>query len=470
MWSGRAGCGTAGTRWITTAGCVGSWWGTAAIAAWRYATYDYNLYFDRAHYADRLLLVALVGLIWYRPIFLLPFVLELSAVVWQLDYPLVGQHPWTHMHLIMGVLVLSLAAFLLHAATGSRKTANYVFVLLCLIAAIYWWGGFNKVRMGWLTHGHLYLMTLSAYANGWLGHLPSETVVSYAHFLRWFDWPMIAFTVVIEVLIMFVWWRRWTVLFSLAGWVAFHLAVFATTGMFFWLWIAMETFLLVWLMRSKLLKEAPVYTANHLVLSTALVVTGILWTRPTNLSWFDTPMCYTYRFEAVGESGRKYPLPTATFAPYDNAFTLGNFKYLNPDPGVVHIWGVTQHLPTAERLVKIDHPDQALALEAEIGTSIYDPAKAARLDDFIGRFFANFNDRGHKHTALSIVHAPRHLCNTSPHEDFIGQERIERVDVHHVTTFYNGQTYKVVRDHVIHSVPIPVTLPQAARFSPADST
>ena len=49
--------------------------GVTALTAWTFATYDLNLYANQDHHLDRLLLVALAVGVWWRPGFVLPFLL-----------------------------------------------------------------------------------------------------------------------------------------------------------------------------------------------------------------------------------------------------------------------------------------------------------------------------------------------------------------------------------------------------------
>ncbi len=97
---------------------------SAFVMAWSFSTYDYNLFFDRGHAVDRLLLIGLLPLIWWRPVFVLPFLAVLIPVIWQFDHPL-GGYSWTDKSMVVRVLILFSAALVMLAMTRSRRTSDF---------------------------------------------------------------------------------------------------------------------------------------------------------------------------------------------------------------------------------------------------------------------------------------------------------------------------------------------------------
>ena len=299
----------------------------AALLAWPFSTYGYNFYFDQGHYADRALLVVLLALVWLRPVFIYPFVLLAYAVMWQLAEPVsIGGSVFAHKLQVLHVLNLFAAAFLLYAATGWNKTRDFLFLTCCLVAAAYWEAGLTKLKIDWLSYGHLYRLPLAAYAHGWLGFLDPEAVLGFARLLVWIDWPMRLIVLAIELGCLFFLWRRPLSAALLVAVVIFHAGVFALYGFLFWTWMLLDLALLVLLLRERRAERLGIYGRPQLLLSVLLIAAAAVWARPPQLGWFDTRLSYTYRFEAVGASGRHYPLPAQFFAPYEDAFTIAAFR------------------------------------------------------------------------------------------------------------------------------------------------
>ncbi len=57
------------------------------LATWLGSTYDYNLFFNQAHYGDRFSLILLGILIAWRPVFVFSFLLLLLGIFYQFSYP-----------------------------------------------------------------------------------------------------------------------------------------------------------------------------------------------------------------------------------------------------------------------------------------------------------------------------------------------------------------------------------------------
>ncbi|MDX1531303.1 MAG: hypothetical protein R3362_07240, partial [Rhodothermales bacterium] len=118
----------------------------AGALAWAAATYGYNAYFDQLHAVDRLLLVALLPLVVWRPVFVWAFLLVLFPVLWQFHVP-IGGASWAEPFLLIRVLMVLGVAYLFRALTGRLRGADVVFVLCCLVAAHYWVSGVGKVEL-----------------------------------------------------------------------------------------------------------------------------------------------------------------------------------------------------------------------------------------------------------------------------------------------------------------------------------
>ena len=130
---------------------------------------------------------------------------------------------------------------MLRALSGRNWTRELIFAAGCLIAAQYWGSGLGKLRLHWIGHPHLDLLVFGAYANGWLGDWPSESIVKFSQLLAPATVPMMLFTLLIEWGAILLFWRRGAAIALLLGFALFHLGVFAVSGMFFWKWIVVVT-------------------------------------------------------------------------------------------------------------------------------------------------------------------------------------------------------------------------------------
>lgn len=422
----------------------------AFIAAWAFSTYDYNLYFDQSHYADRLLLLLLAGLLCWRPVFVFPFLLLLVTIIAQFNHP-IGSFSWSEPILLVRVLVLFGAAFLIRLLTGHLRSADFLFVLCCLIASHYWVSGFGKLQLGWFMQDHIYYLLPATYANGWLGFMEPETVAALTRRLSWLNGPMKAGTLLIECGALVSLWRRGLFRGFLVAWIALHLGIFFVTGICFWKWMVLDAAVwFVFFRRNS--PRIPIFTRNHFLLALILIGGGARWFRPVELAWYDTRASYTYRFEAHGESGAVYALPPSFFAPYDYQFTLSNFGYLTRQPHLYIVWGATQQRAVANALVHATSPGDVWALEAEFGATTFDPRRSATFNNFLQRFVGDWNRRTSRSAWWAWLQAPPQLWTFPRSVSFRAREQIQRVVVYQVTSLYDGEHVADIRKRAVREI------------------
>ena len=431
------------------------------ILAWAFSTYDYNLYFDHAHLADRLVLLGLGAAVLWRPVFVWAFVPLAVAMMWQFSYP-IGHFSVAQPFVLVRMLLIFGGAWALRAMTKRSWSAECVFLCVTVLASAYLRCGWGKLALdadasgwfNWLNHGHIYFLLFATHANGWLGHLDSETIASIALRVSKLDPLMVAGTILLECGAVFALLQRRILMGFLAGWIAFHLCVFGLSGIFFWKWILVEAALLSMFFARGSRRAFPIFTRGFVWLSIPLIIGGMWWYRPTNLAWFDSPLSYTYRFIGTGESGAQYPLPPVVFAPYDYQFTLGNFHYLADASGLDVTWGAIWNRNVVDRLLTPVSLPEVEALEATHGRNRYDPRGAERLDAFLDTFLSNYYRRQSKTTPLSVVAAPHHLWSVSPPGAYRAEEPLREVEIHQSTGYFDGESFRELRDRIIRRVPI----------------
>ncbi len=429
----------------------------AALMAWPLATYGYNYYFDQGHYFDRALVVVLVPLIYYRPIFIYPFLLVAFPLMWQFHQPAIsaGAH-LAHKLQVLHVLTLFAAVFLIHAVTGNRRMQGFFFLTCCLVAAAYWVPALTKIERNWVTYGHLYRMPLAAYAHGWLAFLEPSTIVRFAKAVAWFDWPMRIFTLVVEGGCLLFLWRRSVSIALLIGVIVFHLGVFALYGYLMWTWILLDVALLIVLVRDWSACKIDIYSRHHLIISALFIGFASYWCSPSSLGWYDTRITYNYRYEVVGESGKRYTLHGRFLEPYGDPLTMSNFGYLPEDHSLlVYPYGITGNRLIAERLTETKTAEEVFALEAELGDRRHDTERAAQFYGFITRYLTNWNARGEKAVALYALHPPVQFWSSGRGEVYRGAEPIREVSIKEVTTLFDEDRLIEIRSLELAKLPIP---------------
>jgi hypothetical protein len=424
--------------------------GVAIMLAWIFATYDYNFYLDRAHWLARLLLVGVVPLIFWRPAFVALFLFLLLPIGHQFFHPF-GGWSWAATMLPIRILFLFLSLACLRVVTRRVGLADFVFVLCCMVAAHYWVSGLQKVRFGWVSVDYIGFLLASTYANGWLGFLGPETIGKLIRGLLVLNVSMKIGTLAVECGALVVLWKRRTLRWFLIAAIGFHCAIFTLTGIGFWPWIVVDALILFLFFR----RGGPVlrmFTAPHFVVSVILIAGCSIWFRPQSLAWLDARATYTYRFEAEGANGRAHRLPAAFFTPFEFQFTLVAFRFLVDAPRLPISWGATGNRELAEQLNRATTADQILDLEATVGQNTFDPGRAAAFDHFMREFVTHWQNREGRGRRIPLLAAPVTLWTFPRRDPALGGERIRRVLVYEILSWYDGENYSVIRERVVREI------------------
>ena len=426
--------------------------GVTAVPAWALSCYARNLYLDQLHLADRLLIVALWAAIVWRPLFVLPFALAAVGMAGQFVIPL-GFISWTEMGVLVRFPVLFGAFWIVRTVAPRRESDVFVFAWCCLLAATYWTSGLGKLRVGWLTHPHVHLLLLGAYANGWLAFLEPKVVERTTRIVAALAWPLMLFTLVVECGSLVMLWRRWTLVgfFILAA--AFHLGAFAMTGIFFWKWMLVDAMLLTYLLTGHRLARLSIFTSGRFALSVVAILASPLWVPSENLTWFDTPLTYSLELEGVDARGASHVLPAGFFRPYGDAIVLGPAGTAPPHPKITRGMGVTMDRSLAEALEAARSPESVFAIEQARGTVRVDSAATAAFDDFVGTYAANARCASERDPViLRIVGVPRHLWTFPLDADLPCGVKLERVRVFERTTFFDGTQLRLIRRLLLREI------------------
>lgn len=429
---------------------------TTAILTWVYSTYDFNLYFNEAHHLDRFLLIITGILIYWRPIFILFFLTSLLTIIGQFE--VLSGFSMATAFLLVRILIMFLSFFVLTLLGRTFRFNDFLFLIVCLVAANYFISGLGKLNIEWIMNDHINYLIPTTYTNGWLYHMNSESISEMTDFFGWFNIPLKIYVILIECGFLFffinlTWGRA-----LMVGAIILHLGIFAFSGIFFHMWILILITLLFFIFRKKYIHSEEVFNKKYFLIGIVLIVGGILWCSPMRLAWLDVPMNYTYKFQAENENGELFELPPNFFSPYDYQFTLGNFKYLNPEPLLPIVWGTTGTSTSISQFFNTQHSNvEIFDFEKRRGAIFENDRRKKDFNKFIKQYMFNWNQRPQERVYWHYAKAPR-LLWTFPKEAFAKEKhKIKRVIVTEVTTYYSETDgYNELRRREISSIPIKV--------------
>lgn len=428
----------------------------AAVLAWVFGTYAYNYYYDRPHHLERALVLALVPLVFWRPVFSFVLLLLCFSIGWQFAYP-IGGFSWAAPILLLRVILLFAAFWFVRAFTPRAHTADFLFLLFCLVAGHYWVSGLGKLQLGWLGADTIGYLLPATYANGWLVFLPTERIAAITRVLVSLNWPMKLATLLVECGALFALWRRGSLRWLLYGAIALHAGIFLLTGIFFWHWIVLDALLIGLFLRARR-PALPFFTTPHFALSLLLIGLGSQWFRAQRLAWRDAPVSYSYRIYAEAMDGRSYALPPAILAPYDYQFTLSPFRYLVPAPRLPITWGAAPpHVAAALR--NANTADRVFALEAEIGENRYSDARAETFDEFVRMFVTRWHAGSGATEWWRPLKAPPLLWTFPRADPHIPPDRIVRLVVREKTSLFDGTDYLEIREITVRTLDVAAAPP-----------
>ncbi|AHE53351.1 hypothetical protein [Sphingomonas sanxanigenens] len=133
--------------------------------------------------------------------------------------------------------------------------------------------------------------------------------------------------------------RRWLLLATLS-FDLFHIIVWASLGLLFWKWIALNLIIVAALTRV----DERDWTALPRWTCIAFVIAGMAMFRTATLAWYETPGFATPHFEAVMDDGTRHRIPNAYFNSSSYQVSQGRLwwpggkDHFNPS-----IWGSVLH-------------------------------------------------------------------------------------------------------------------------------
>ena len=180
--------------------------------------------------------------------------------------------------------------------------------------------------------------------------------------------------------------------------------------------------------------------------------------RPVILAWYDSPMAFQFRIEAVGAGGTSYEVTPAMLAPYDLPLAQGRFYFLTDVPMLVNCLGSTPHRDMLRTLETARTAEDLAAIRAAFGSPRRDAASAERFELLLRRFFRHEQTPRAMSWMSRLPRPPQHIW-TAPHRGdgqvaYAAQEPIRSVRVRLREALLHDREVRVVRDEVIRAFPL----------------
>lgn len=442
----------------------------AMALAWNYALMDCNHYFGQWHLADRCLLVLLSVAVWFSPFALIPYLSSLALFQGQFNYPAEGliPHFWQEKALPMRLLVLFGSCAMLSVGTKYRKWP-VLLLILTFVACHYWPSAWSKVEMEWIRHNDLSLVVLSAHANGWRQDLSFEELAQVSNQLAGSSGLAAVSTQVVELAVVMlvlpsVSFRRkrsgsylpyFTVAILLAL-AQLHLGIVVFSGVFFLNWLITDIALALLVLTFARSKDEQIrFSATQFIAFLLLVISGSWWIEQTRFSWFETRLCYSYRFEAEFEDGGRQVLPAEVFSPHDFAFTWTVMDFLYPGKQLAVSYGNAADEETMNLVNSARSFEEIFSLEQSHGIVLYSEERVEAMKGFLARFFSNRNKNLEEPSWLDSIQRPCEIISHPKTGDGPRSVAIARIRAIRVTTFFDGSTFDEVRREDLFVVDIP---------------
>jgi hypothetical protein len=456
---------------------------TAAIPAWAYATQARNQFFDRAHWADRLLLLASAAGVWLHPAMVLPSLLLALWTIHQLLHPRCFSYAWTQVRIPLDLLIAFVACLYARVVFGIG-TGTVLTVLLTVIAASYFIPGVCKAGVGpfpfsWLVHNRVSKLFVSACNYGFWGRTSERVFVRVGSLLRLLDVPIAVFTLIVELGAVLLLADHRGAFLILGACIVLHAGIALASGIVFWKWCIPCGAMMGVLASLDTATLNHVFTTEHLALSILGAGLSPWWLRPVELGWEDTGLNSFFRIEAVGTSGALYEIGRNFLAPYDIFFCQSRLFFLTDRPALLGTLGAqTRRAPEFRNLAtaidRTEGQERLLApIRARYGRIACDESASGALELFLARFMTRINEGRPTVGLPGVPAAPPHMLFGTRLLPYRRQEPVAVIRVRQIETFFSGQDLRVLLDRVVREIPLGVqgaagvTIPPAARIARA---
>lgn len=429
---------------------------SAFLLTWELVTYDYNYYLDSAFFFDRIVLIVITFALLRFPL-LTPLYIAFALVYRsQFNYPVDGFELFDK-RLLFDILILFVSFRYIKSFITDFKF-SFVWLVLCIVAANYFYAGICKIIMSphgyeWLTQNNLADLFLNAHLRGWMANTNESTIVSIWDFLDKFHIPLQGIVLVIELSAIFLLKSKRIGIVILSATFIMHLGIFCCGSMLFWKWMAIDLLLMYLILKYRVVVEElrfqKLFATSVVVISLAFI-----WLRPIMIGWFDTPANQFFSYEVEDINGVTYQLSKNEMNPYHQWFQYDHFLFLTNKPTLPLTGFGYTHKYELFKAIKNSEPEQLSALFNKKGVSHYDKVKTEAYYDFIQTYFKNRNKRLNGKLFLTHLRPPHHLHGTFKGLLYSNQSEVKKIRViYNLTSGRNGRAIQLEKT-LLHEVPI----------------
>jgi hypothetical protein len=404
------------------------WWvmaGPVVFLTWHLTTTQYNFYYASYFTADRIVILALGISCFFHPGFIGAFLASAYVYFAQFNLPL--QFSWTDK------LVLLHALLALFVWVGFRSFFSKLLdqraapvLIFAIIGAFYLLPALGKIQIGWLQTTDLsYLLESAYHQNGWLSHLTPERFESLASATHSLNPVLLFVSLVAEISVLALLLNRKLTLAILGSLIALHVGIFVSSGIFFWKCIVLDLAVAIFALRLK--DESLFNRQTWLVCVVAMTCLAAASPRVVLLAWYDSPLTYRFRFEAIGESGDRYELIADDFAPYDLQFAQARFYFTTQQRQLVDTFGTTKNAQILDALTLESASENIDEIRNRFGALRYSEFQRGQFERFLIQYMKNSKPP-------ASFHPPHHIwtnqLQTATLPRYSHNEEIQQIDVY----------------------------------------
>jgi len=427
--------------------------------AWRHAFYEYNTFLDQLHLFDRILLIILAALIFWRPVFTIPFLSLVLIIISQFE--LLNGYSLADSLMPLHLLMMFIAFYLFWLLSNKFSFLNFIFMVGCVIASNYFFSGLGKLSYEWMFIDRISNILPNSYAYGWNTFLSAEMLQTLTKWMAYANLPLKILTLSVELGMLFFFFRlKWTRRLLLAT-LVFHLGIFFSSGICFWYWAGIHVFLLLYIWKKDTAKIEQLFNLKRMLFAIIVVLSASYWSNPVKLIWFSRPFEYISFISAETAKGDAYRLSPDFFGSYDYNFTFNNFHYMHASEEKNRFgFGGTESAKKILYFFTEERTDQEiLQFENQYGSSHVNNRKKDRLNAFLITYIQNFNSGEQPIKRwFNFLEPPDLLWQARGRSALPPGTKIVRLTLHCTTNYYSYQSGpRVVRDEKIHEILIPET-------------
>lgn len=299
------------------------------VLTWSTVFSDYNYYEDNWFFFDRILLLVMCILVYFKPSVIFLYILYFFVFIEQFDYFSFWGFSLTHTIVLIYILFLTWVYIILHKISNKKVNSNILFLMfLGMIMSWYFLAGISKLNYNWLNLNITYNLFAIRLDYGWLSFLNFQTIEKLGALVLKYNYQIQIITLIIElVLPLIIIINKRILIFCLISVIIFHLSVFALTGILFWQWIVIELLLIYINYRKSFTTSKPKYLFYCYYLFVLLIAKDYLGV--IQLGWLDSTVVHKHKFILENKDGLKTNLNSTFFAPFHTSFSKDKFYFLD---------------------------------------------------------------------------------------------------------------------------------------------